>query len=516
MQVLFEQVFSNYKDNIAVKYGNQSYTYNQIERIANRCSHAMQQLGIGPNDRCALLMSNCTEMIITDLAIIKTGSGKVPLNSMLGEKEISYILKDSEAKIVFVGPNFFDVVQSNLDHLPNLKYIVGLAEREECPPEFIPLSEFITEQQEENPEQRALPDDLCLLAYTGGTTGQPKGVVHSQRNGYINLCSHLIETGIKEGERMLLTTPLAHSAGLFAQTGLLRGATIVIEKSFDPLRVLEIIEKEKITFTFMVPTMIYRVLDQLDEKKDSVVSSIKTIAYGAAPITVERLKKGLDVFGSVFLQFFGQTECPNFITRLSKEDHTLNPNTIHRLQSCGRPVVMTNVQIVDSEGREVPIGEEGEIVCRSPYVMNEYYKLPGKTAETIKEGWLYTGDVGKMDEDGYVYLLDRKKDMIISGGLNVYTTEVENVIQQHPGVRQVVVIGVPHDDWGEAVMAMIIPENKAVEKDDIAEFCVKNLSNYKRPKQITFVDEFPLTPFGKIDKKALRKPYWEQLGRQVN
>jgi fatty-acyl-CoA synthase/long-chain acyl-CoA synthetase len=515
MQALFDQAFLKYRDNIALKFKDQVFSYDQIRRIANRCSHSLIERGIHPGMRVALLLSNCPEFIISDLAIMKTGATKVPLNDMLGKKEITYILRDSGAKVAFVGQEFFSVIQDIRNDLPDLEWFVGMVEEGKCPDGFIPWETFLAGASEADPEPRAMPEDPYLLAYTGGTTGLPKGVVHNQRNGYINICSHVIETGIGENERMLFMTPLPHSAGLFTQAGLLRGATVIIEAKFDPIRALTLIEQEKITFTFMVPTMIYRVLDQLRQAKYDT-SSLHTIIYGAAPITAERLKQGLAVFGNVFVQFFGQTECPNFITRLSKHDHTLEPDKIHRLRSCGRPVMMARVRIVNEEGQEVPRGEVGEIVCSAPYVMNEYYKLPDKTAETVRDGWLYTGDIGKMDEDGYVYLLDRKKDMIISGGMNVYTTEVENALQKHPKVRQVAVIGVPHNEWGEAVLALIIPADDSLTEEELLDFAKENLSSYKRPKKIEFVTEFPLTPYGKLDKKELRKPYWEQAGRQVN
>lgn len=515
MQSLFEQAFSNYKDRTAIKFQEQEYTYEQIEQHANRCSWSMIELGIGPGERSALLMSNCPEFIMADLAIMKAGSGKVPLNDMLVEKEIQYILQDSEAKILFVGPDFFEVILKIKENLPDLKYIVAICEPKDCPSEFIPWSQFIALQPSENPQSKVQPEDLYLLAYTGGTTGLPKGVFHNQRNGFINMCSHMIETEISCGEKMLFSTPLSHSAGLFTQTGLLQGASIIIEQKFDPNKILKIIEEEKITFTFMVPTMIYRILDEL-KNTTYEVSSLKTIVYGAAPITEQRLKEGMDRFGSVFLQFFGQTECPNFITKLSKQDHCLDRDRVHRLKSCGRPVLMCNVKIVNSNGEMVTDGEEGEIVVQSPYVMNEYYKLPEKTSEAIQNGWLFTGDVGKIDEDGYVYLLDRKKDMIISGGMNVYTTEVENVLQKHQDISQVAVIGVPHEDWGEAVLALIIPTHEDAKKDDIFHHCSNLLSKYKRPKEIEFVKEFPLTPYGKLDKKALREKYWGATERNVN
>jgi fatty-acyl-CoA synthase len=515
MQSLFNQSLILFKDRIAVQFGETSYTYEQLRRKANRCSHAMVERGMGPGERVALLLPNCIEFIYCDLAIIKAGAGKVAMNDMLGEQEIKYILQDSGAKLAFVGPEFFSIMLNIREELPDLEWIIGIAEPDNCPKGFIPWEMFLegSDDREQDPDARATADDLSWLAYTGGTTGLPKGVVHSQRNAYLNLCSHSIESGITDDERMLLMTPLTHSAGLFAQTGLLRGATIFMEQRFDPKRALECIEQEKITFTFMVPTMIYRLLDQHQETPYNT-ASLRTIFYGAAPITVERLKQGLALFGPVFAQLFGQTECPNFVTRLSKSDHSLA--NLERLRSCGRAVSMVQVRVVDEEGRELPRGEVGEIVCRGPYVMNEYYQLPDKTAETIVAGWLHTGDIGKMDEDGYVYLLDRKKDMIISGGLNVYTTEVENALQKYPKVRQVTVIGIPHADWGETVLALVIPADESVTEEEILTFSRDQLATYKRPKQVKFVQEFPLTPYGKVDKKAFRAPYWEALGRQVN
>jgi fatty-acyl-CoA synthase/long-chain acyl-CoA synthetase len=245
--------------------------------------------------------------------------------------------------------------------------------------------------------------------------------------------------------------------------------------------------------------------------------SIRTILYGAAPITVERLKQGLEIFGPVFTQLFGQSEAPNFITRLKKSDHSLDPSKEKCLSSCGQPVLMSQVKIVDENGREVPRGVEGEIIAFTPYNMVGYHQASEKTEETLKNGWLYTGDLGVMDEEGYVYLLDRKKDMIISGGLNVYTSEVENVIQKHPGVSQVAVIGIPHPDWGEAVTAVIVPKvSNPPTVESIIDLCNHHLSKYKRPKEIMFMDSLPLTAYGKIDKKILRKPFWGNAQRNIN
>ena len=217
------------------------------------------------------------------------------------------------------------------------------------------------------------------------------------------------------------------------------------------------------------------------------------------------------------MQLYGQSEAPNFIMKLRKEDHQIDGRYENRLKSCGQPVLMAEVKIVDKDGIEVQRGEEGEVCVLTPYNMTQYYKQPQKTNETLKGGWLYTGDIGKMDEDGYVYLLDRKNDMIISGGFNVYTSEVENAIQKHPDVSQVAVIGVPHEDWGEAIMAIVVPQDgKKPTEATIMKYCNQLLSKYKRPKSIRFTDALPVTPYGKVDKKALRKPYWEGIERGIN
>jgi fatty-acyl-CoA synthase len=516
LNTLYRNALNKYREKTALRFKGQSLSYGELKRSANRVAHALIRRGVKPNTRVALVMSNCLEYVISDMGLIQAGGTKVPLNDMLGEKEIGYILKDSGAEIAIVGRNFFTIIDKLRHELPGLQNIIGIAPKGFCPDGFVSWDEFLAGEPEDDVYVQIHPEDMAFIAYTGGTTGLPKGVVHSQENLVINLYSHMIELGMQDDEKILLMSPLPHSAGMVLLTGLLKGAEHWIEERFDPQLVLDRIDKDKITFTFMVPTMIYRVMDQIQGRLFDF-TSLRTILYGAAPITVERLKQGLEIFGPVFTQLYGQTEAPNFITRLRKEDHCLDPQYAKRLRSCGQPVLMSQVKVVDENGNEVPRGEVGEIVTRTPYNMIGYYKQPDKTAETVKNGWLHTGDIGMMDEEGYVYLLDRKKDMIISGGMNVYTTEVENVIQKHPGVSQVAVIGIPHQDWGEAVMAIIVPkQGQSITEESIREHCAKELSKYKRPKEIRFIDTLPLTPYGKIDKKALRKPYWDFASRNIN
>lgn len=511
---LYDKALPAFGNKTAIKCEGNEISYEAFNCQANRLAHALIQKGIGIEDPVAMLMSNCIEFALTDIAIMKAGAAKVPLNDMLGEKEILYILQESGAKLAFVGPHFYPILAKLRPQLPNLKTIVSITN--DAPLDFIPLRELLASYPETSPDVDVKPHHRALIAFTGGTTGLPKGIVQTQQSQVMNLLCHIVELDINNDDTILSMSPLPHSAGRYLLTGLLKGSTHIVTARFDPLRALQLIEQERVTFTFMVPTMIYRVLDALEQDTFNT-ASLKTIMYGASPITEERLKQGLNVFGPVFYQFYGLTEAPNFITRLRKSDHSLDPDKIHRLRSCGTPPLMAQVKIVNDRGQEVPRGDQGEIAVKAPFIMEEYFNMPEKTAETIVDGWLLTGDVGKMDEEGYVYLLDRKKDMIISGGMNVYSTEVENVIQKFPGVRQVAVIGIPHQDWGEQVLAIIVPDlDQPPLEDELLHYCKENLSKYKQPKAIQLVSEFPLTPYGKIDKKTLRKPYWQHAERAIH
>lgn len=506
-KALYTQAMHKYRDRVAVHCGGRDFTYAEIFRDSCRAAQAMLEAGAGRNTRIALMMSNCIEYVIADQAVIQSGSAKVPLNDMLGEKEIVYIMANSNARLAVVGPNFLDIVARNRDQWPELETVVGVAPSGDCPDGVVPWADFLARGAETPPDIEVGLDDLARLSYTGGTTGRPKGVKHTQHKTSLNMFSHLIEMGLLDDERLLLSSPLPHSAGALLQAGLLKGATHFIESRFDPETVVRRIQDDRVTFTFLVPTMIYRVIDWIGDQ-DYDLSALRTILYGAAPITVDRLRQGLELFGPVFMQLYGQSEAPNFITRLRREDHSLEPDRIHRLKSCGQPVMMAQVRIVDESGNPVARGETGEIAALTPYNTSGYHQLPEKTAQTIVDGWVHTGDIGMQDEDDYVYLLDRKNDMIISGGMNVYTREVEDAIQVCQGVSQVAVVGLPHEDWGEAVTAFVVAVAPgAASEGGILDHCRTELSAYKRPKRVHFVDALPLTTYGKLDKKVLREQW---------
>ncbi len=517
---LMVAAMDRFGDRTALVHGDRSYSYGDLAERANRLGHALTALGVSPGDPVAILLENGVDYVVADQAITRIGAARVALTEMLSAKDIAYCLDDCGATVAIAGGAMLAAaVDSGAASLHTIITVDG--ETNPGQPALVALADLVSGHSTSLPESSPSEDDLGLIIYTGGTTGRSKGVMHRQTGLALNLLSHLIETGIGEDERVLLTSPLPHASGFLLQAALLRGATVFLDPKYDPEAVLRRISDDRVTFTFMVPTMIYRLLDAVTESHANGptggpidgapdLTSLRTILYGAAPITEDRLRQGLDLFGPVFVQLYGQTEAPNFLTRLRREDHTTDPRYRHRLSSCGQAVTMTEVKIVDADdpaGGELAPGQVGEVIASSPYTMSGYHNLDDATAKALRDGWLYTGDIGRIDADGYLYLLDRKNDMIISGGMNVYTTEVEGVIAAVDGVSQVAVTGVAHPDWGEAVVAFIVaddPTTTADLLDRVMQSCRTDLAKYKVPKEVVFADTLPTTAFGKVDKKALR------------
>lgn len=507
-----------FEDRVAVQVDDKEYTFGELDERSNAVANALIERGVKPGDRVALMMSNCLEYVVADLALLKSGAVKLPLNDMLTEDEFEYMLNDSGAATVIAGSTFLDTLQRLDDRIETLERPIGIGDPGEVPDQFEAFETLESEgDRTARPDVDLEPGDPAGHFYTGGTTGKPKGVIHSHDNFLKCMYSHVLELDLTSDDELLLMTPLPHSAGAFLWAALMIGAKSVIRNGFDPGQALADIE-DGVTWTFLVPTMIYNLLDH-PNLAETDTSSLETLVYGAAPMTPARLREGIDAFGHVFVQFYGQTEVPNLITVLGKEEHriAIEDGEEHRLSSAGQPTLMADVTIVDAETDEPrDEGEEGEILATAPYVFDGYWERPEKTDETIDDGWVHTGDVGKQDEDGFVYLLDRKSNMIISGGMNVYSTEVEEVLIEHDSVNQVAVIGVPDEKWGEAVTAIVVPEDDEVTVQDVRSFADENLADYKRPKNVEFTDELPKTPYGKIDKKALREPFWEGEERDIS
>lgn len=504
--------FDRFGGKPAIIADGKTWSYDDIARDANRVANAVIAHGVRPGDRVAVMMSNCAEYVIAEQGIIRAGAAMVPLNDLLSNDERRYILRDSNAKVAFVTRSQVLPALDVLADGGDLQQVVLVDDDGDLPEGAEQWSAILAEQPDTLPDVEVSPDTLTRIAYTGGTTGKPKGALHNQHTFGTNLLAHICEMGLADEEVLLLTSPLPHSAGVLLAAGLLKGNLAYIERAFDIDVILDRIENDGASFLFMVPTMIYRLLDRVAaENRD--LSALRTVLYGAAPITVDRLKQGLELLGPVFMQLYGQTEAPNWITRLTKPDHDISPGRAHLLKSCGRPCPMVEVKIVDDDGNEVPRGTPGEITCRTPYQMAGYHGRDEATAKTLRGGWLHTGDVGRMDDDGYVYLVDRKNDMIITGGLNVYSTAVENAIAAQEGIAQVAVVGIEHPDWGEAVVAYVVPANGAsIDPKAVIDGAREQLAKYELPKAVVPTDELPLTSIGKIDKKKLREswPGWER------
>ena len=505
---LFRANLPCYGSRVAVEHRGGKLTYAELWALAVRAAHALEARGIRSGDRVALLLPNDLEYVIADVAIALAGATKVPLNAMLSSREIGYMLQHSAARVLIVHDVLAVRVPADARTRLLVVRVPGAAQNET---DGIAWRAFLDHAPELPASRDIDPRVPALIMYTGGTTGSPKGVVHTQGALATNLLVHVIAGEIQDGERMLLATPLPHSAGFHLQACLLQGGTTVLHETFDPEAVIAAVREQAISWTFMVPTMIYRLLDALRARGETRLDGLRTLVYGAAPITRRRLEQALEVFGPVLVQLYGQTEAPNYITRLSKRDHL----DATLAASCGRPVLTAEVRIVGADDRLLPHGEVGEVTARAPYTLAGYHDDEAKTRAAYAGEWLRTGDLGYQIDTGHVFLVDRANDVIVSGGMNVYSTEVENVIQSVAGVHQVMVVGVPDDDWGEAVTAFVVRSEENTSEGDVLAACRLQLGGYKVPKRVVFVDGLPLTAYGKPDKKALRRTLWADRDRAI-
>jgi fatty-acyl-CoA synthase len=499
---LFIAALDRYGHRPAVVIGDTTWTYRHIVDHADRLARYLHDAGVGAGHPVVIAMSNRAEWIVADQAVMRAGAAKVALNSMLSAREVEYILNDSGAKVALVDRALFSRVAAA--NAPKLVRLICVDDTESHDLRAVGWTDSLAVYPEGvgPPTVSVTADDATMILYTGGTTGRQKGVVHTQRTLAWTAIAHLIELGLQDDERMLIVSPLPHATGFLAQAAMFKGALLYVEPGFDADLVLDRIAEDGITIVFMVPTMIYRVLDRA-AGRELDVSSLRTLLYGAAPMALDKLVRGLELFGPVFMQLYGQSEAPDFIARLRREDHDLTRPDL--LNSCGQAATLMQMAVVDEDGNPVSVGEVGQVVASGPYVMRGYHDMPEKTAETVRDGWLYTGDVGRLDEKGYLFLLDRLNDMIISGGMNVYSAEVETVVQTCSGVEQVAVVGLADDDWGERVVAFVVSTAGGVgDVEEIRSTCRDHLASYKCPKEIHVVEDLPVTAYGKVDKKLLR------------
>jgi fatty-acyl-CoA synthase/long-chain acyl-CoA synthetase len=491
----------------------ETLTYKELLEKSRCIAEYLLYLGVEKGTHVATLIPNSLENVLFNVAIAQCGATLIPLGEKLGVREVDYILNEAKPQLVIMATN--PHIQTVLEYLEGAEdgsvHIIGLPGFDIHYPERFEVFR--------RPKQSVcldlptvLPDDIALLSYTGGTTGTPKGVMHSQKGLGAAMISACIEDPLDDQDKVLLSTPLVHSAGSLLWRSLISGVHVYIMHGFQAEHIMNAIKDYRITTTFMVPTMLYRLLD-LTKKMNYDVSPLRNIYYGASPISQERLREAFEIFGPVIRQQYGMTECNIVISRFSKSAHMWAfHNKLEALKSCGKPCLMTDIRIIDDYGNDVKPLENGEIIIKSPAMMVGYYQRPELTKKVIRDGWLYTGDIGKWDENGFLYIVDRKKDMIISGGMNVYSAEVEHVVNQHPAVSLCACIGIPHPDWGEAVCVIVSKKKGAsCTEDEIINFCRQNTSKYMVPKEVYFRETFPLTTIGKINKKELKKGYSQQI-----
>jgi fatty-acyl-CoA synthase len=499
-------------DKPAMYLGDQVLTARQVRDQVSCYAQALASVGLRQGSPVSVLSPNRPEVLFNSGAFNVTGCRPTPLHPMGSLDDHAYVLEDAGIETLVFDPAVYDERAAALrDRVPGLKRLLAFGPST-VGENYLELAASFSPAPLIAPVVDA--DDVATIAYTGGTTGKPKGVMGTYRSGAALTAIELSDWQWPDEARFLICTPLSHAGAAFFMPTLLRGGSIVVLPGFEPTKFLETVEKFRISATMLVPTMLYVLLDH-PELGDYDLSSLETIYYGAAAMSPTRLKEAIERFGPIFFQYYGQAECPMTITVLRKEEHDVNDPA--RLATCGRPVPWVHVKLLDDDGNEVAKGEPGEICVQGPLVMKGYLNKPEQTEEAFRGGWLHTGDVAREDADGYLTIVDRKKDMIVSGGFNVFPREVEDVLSTHPAVGSVAVVGVPDDKWGEAVKAVVVLRPGAtVDPDELAALVKEKKGAVYAPKSVDFVDSIPLSPLGKPDKKALRARYWTDSARQVH
>ena len=485
-------------DRTATIFGDRRTSFRELWSRSARLGSALRARGLQPGDRVAILAANSDRYVEAYVAIPAAGFVIVPLNTRHAEPELRYALEDAGARVLLTDrdPGALAALVDSVVRIPD-EY-----------DEMIAAADF------EEPGKGVTEDSLAGLFYTGGTTGASKGVMLTHRNLVANTFHFMTAAPPSQDNVSLIMAPLFHAAG---SNGVLAGiwaaSTQLPLGVFDPAVALDLIERHQVTHTLGVPAMV-AAISELQHAEPRDTRSLRMVAHGGSPIATEVVRRASQAFPTAeFVHVYGATETAPLVTSLRHEEQFLDND---RGCSCGQAIVGVQVAIVDAADQPLPSGEVGEVVARGPNVMKGYWNKPEQTAEAMRNDWYHTGDLGRFDEDGYLYLVDRAKDMIVSGGENVYCSEVEEVLYKHPAVLEAAVFGVPDDKWGEAVHAVVVPR-KSVSETDLIDFCREQIAGYKLPKRISFSEqELPKSGPGKILKRTLRAPYWEGKTRSVN
>lgn len=491
----------------AIIYEERRWTYAQFYQRALRLGSALYGLGLRRQERVGILAMNCLEYYELYAACEITGFLPAPVNFRLAAPEIAWILSDASPRILLFEAQYAEVVDRLREQLDGIDEYVCIGQ--ESPPWAHAYEALLDAGNPGGAPLHAKPDDFAYLFYTSGTTGRPKGVVQTHANMLDTIECGALAAEIVGGSRVLQVTPAFHCGGKgYVNNAFFAGGTVVLHRQFDPIAVLETIHRERITFTFMVAAMLQAVLD-VENLDQYDTSSVRKIISAAAPIPLPLLRRGIERFGPVFGIQYGSTEAGticNMWTHELKLDGT--PEEVARLASVGHEFTCTELRIVDEQGNDCPVGTTGEVIVQTPGNLTAYWNNSIATLNAIRDGWYYTGDMGYRDEAQYVYLVDRKKDMIISGGENIYSREVEIAVCEHPAVVDCAVIGVPDPKWVESVRAVcVLAQGQSATEEELIEHCRQLIARYKCPKSVVFVDELPRLASGKVNKVELRKDY---------
>ena len=499
-------------ERIAFALDDQAISYRAFGEQLSRLVQALEARGLRRGDAFAVLSSNRPEAFLVNAAGYLMGLRSTWMHPLASEDDHAYLLEDSGVRTLFVDPGTFAARAESLRaRVPGLTQIFGLGANDFGEDILAALDAYTAGPL----VSKAHADDICTLIYTGGTTGKPKGVIHTHRVQVTMIVTELADWDWPQEVRFLAMTPITHAAGAMICAVLARCGTFVMSKGFEPQRFFDLVERHRITATFLVPTMVYVLLDHPGIAAADL-SSLELIIYGASPMSPARLVEAMQRFGPVFMQLYGQSEAPNCVTALHKHEH--DPvNHPGRLASCGTPSGASQVCLLNEDGNEVPVGAVGEICVRGPLVMLGYWNKPEETEKAFRHGWLHTGDMARRDADGFIYIVDRAKDLIITGGFNVFPREVEDVLTRHPAVAAAAVIGVPDDKWGEAVKAVVVLKaGETVAPEALIALVREHKGPVQAPKSVDFVESLPVTGLGKPDKKALRAKYWSGQQRAVH
>lgn len=491
-------------------------TYAQAGALTSQIARGLQALGFEPSFHGAVLSGNAEAAFTALLGVLRAQGVWLPVNARNSVETNIEFLQDMDCDVLFYQASYADQVAEIRAKVPRIRHYISLGRPEGSD---LSVDQLIQGQSSEMFSAPSQPESLAMIMGTGGTTGRSKGVMLSHRNITATLANHMSAMHITDRMTVLAAAPITHTAGLVSMPFIARGGRVILMDGIDPQNLLKVMEQERVNMLFLPPTVIYALLAQ-PNVRDFDFSALRYLMYGAAPMSPDKLAEAIEVFGPVMLQIYGQAEVPGAISVLRVEDHLIDGRVAprERLLSAGRRFPFTRVAIMDDDGKLLTQpGGVGEIVAQGDIVTQGYYKNPEASAEVQRHGWHCTGDVGYFDEQGFLFIVDRKKDMIVTGGFNVFSSEVEAAVMAHPAVKDCAVIGVPDEKWGEAVKAVIeLRPNQSVAPEELIQFVKSRLGSVKAPKDIEIVDQLPRSTVGKVLKKEVRKKYWKNQERMVS